>query len=76
MATTEDVKVRVTATGIENLEKISKTADDATKKIHGLAGAILGIGFGAFINSAVQAADRISDFSDATNISVASLKAL
>lgn len=76
MATTEDVKIKVTATGIDQLEKISKTAGDATTKINGLAGAILGIGFGAFINGAIQSADRIADFSQAANISIASLKGL
>jgi lambda family phage tail tape measure protein len=74
MATTEDFKIRVTAQGIENLDKISKGAENAEKKINNLAASILGVSFGAFIAGALDAADRISDLSDATGISIVNLK--
>ena len=44
-------------------------------KINTLATAILGVSFANFVAGALQAADRISDFSDATNISISSLLA-
>lgn len=74
MATTEEFKVKVTATGLENLDKVSKGAEVAKAKIDGLATAILGVGFGAFIHGAMEMADRISDLSDATGISIAKIK--
>jgi hypothetical protein len=75
MATTEDFKFRIIAQGLENLDKISKGAENAKNKVNNLASSILGISFGAFIAGALNAADRISDLSDATGIAIVNVKA-
>lgn len=74
MATTEEFKVKVTAEGIEKLDKIAKSAEVATSKINLLAAGILGVGFGHFIKGAIEMSDRLSDLSDATGISIATIK--
>lgn len=61
---------------VADLDRASDKVQKLNDKVNGLATALLGVSFGSFIAGALQAADRISDFSDATNISIASLKAL
>jgi lambda family phage tail tape measure protein len=75
MATSIDyLKFKVTAEGLENLSKLSDAAENAKGKIEGLGSAILGVSFGAFIMGALDAADRISDLSDATGIAIVNIK--
>jgi lambda family phage tail tape measure protein len=74
MATTEEFKVKVSASGLENLDKVTKGAESARAKIEGLSGAILGIGFAAFIHGAMEMADRLSDLADATGIGIDKIK--
>ena len=74
MATTEDFKIKITAEGLEKLDKIAKSAENASGKINMLAASILGVGFGAFLKGAIEMSDRLSDLSDATGISIATIK--
>lgn len=82
MATNEKFILEFATKGTEALTKASATVDGLGSKIEGLngkinslAGIVLGAGFGTFILGAMKSADAISDFSDATNISIASIKA-
>ena len=82
MATNEKFILEFATKGTEALTKASATVDSLGSKIEGLngkinslAGIVLGAGFGTFIHGAMQSADAISDFSDATNISISSIKA-
>lgn len=75
MATVENFKVKVTTEGVDGLDKLGRSADFARDKIGGLTTAILGVSFGAFIGSLLNAADRVADLSDATGISVVNIKA-
>lgn len=74
MAANEKFILEFATQGVEKLDRVGDKIDGIKAKINGLSTAILGVGFGAFISGALQAADRISDFSDATNISIASIK--
>jgi lambda family phage tail tape measure protein len=74
MATVENFKVKVTTEGIDQLERLGNIADKARGRLDLLAASILGIGFGSFIQGALDMADRIVDLSDATGIAVGSLK--
>jgi hypothetical protein len=75
MATVENFKVKVTTEGVDQLDKLGRSADFARDKVAGLTTAILGVSFGAFIGSLLQAADRVVDLSDATGIAVVNIKA-
>ena len=75
MATTEKFIAEFSVQGTASLDAAKDKIQSLNDKVNGLATAILGVGFGAFIHGAMQAADRISDFSDATNISISSIKA-
>ena len=75
MLTVEKLKVKVTTEGADQLDRIGRSADVARDKIAGLTTAILGVSFGAFIASLLDAADRVADLSDATGISVVNIKA-
>jgi lambda family phage tail tape measure protein len=75
MATIENFIVRVSAQGVEQLSKLGSTADAVSGKMTALSGAILGVGFGAFIKGALESADKMVDLSDATGLTVASIKA-
>lgn len=75
MLTVEKLKVKVTTEGADQLDKLGRSADVARDKIAGLTTAILGVSFGAFIASLLDAADRVADLSDATGISVVNIKA-
>jgi lambda family phage tail tape measure protein len=61
--------------GLQDLDKAKDKISAINDKVNLLATSILGVSFGQFIHGALQSADQISDFSDATNISIASLKA-
>jgi hypothetical protein len=74
-STTDDYKLKISLVGEENLKKLSDGAETAKSKIEGLGAAILGVSFGAFIMGALEAADKISDLSDATGIAIVNIAA-
>lgn len=76
MAANEKFILEFVTKGTEGIDKAQQKIGDLNSKVNGLATALLGVSFATFIGGALQAADRISDFSDATNISIASLKGL
>jgi hypothetical protein len=61
--------------GMANLDQAKDKIDQLNKGVNGLATALLGVSFVSFVSSALQSADAVSDFSDATNISISSIKA-
>jgi lambda family phage tail tape measure protein len=71
----DDYKFRISLEGEGNLKKIADGAENAKSKIEGLGTAILGVSFGAFIMGALEAADKISDLSDATGIAIVNIAA-
>jgi hypothetical protein len=74
MATTvENFVVKVDTQGVEKLDRLTAAATNASQKMNLLATSILGVGFGAFIASAISMADRVTDLADATNLSVGSI---
>ena len=73
-STIDDYKLKISLDGEGNLKKLADGADNARTKIEGLGSAILGVSFGAFILGALDAADRISDLSDATGIAIVNIK--
>jgi hypothetical protein len=75
MATVEDFKVKVSVDGANKLNQLGDGASKAAGAISGLAAGILGVGFGAFIQGALKSADAMVDLSDATGLTVASVKA-
>ena len=75
MATNEKFILEFATKGVENIDRAMTKVEGLTSKINTLATAILGVSFANFVAGALQAADRISDFSDATNISIGSLLA-
>jgi lambda family phage tail tape measure protein len=75
MATVEDFKVKVSVDGANKLNQLGDGANKAASAISGLAAGILGVGFGAFIQGALKSADAMVDLSDATGLTVASVKA-
>jgi len=72
--TIEEFIVKVVTQGADQLDKLGQKTDALNGKINKLAAGILGISFGSFILGALEAADRISDLSDATGISITNLK--
>ena len=75
MATVEEFKVKVNVDGAGKLDQLGTAAQKAGGMINGLSSAILGVGFGAFIHGAMESADRLNDLSDATGLTVGSIKA-
>jgi lambda family phage tail tape measure protein len=75
MATVEEFKVKVNVDGANKLNQLGDGANKAAGAISGLAAGILGVGFGAFIQGALKSADAMVDLSDATGLTVASVKA-
>ena len=71
----DDYKFRISLEGEANLKKLADGADNVKSKIEGLGTAILGVSFGAFIMGALEAADKISDLSDATGIAIVNIAA-
>lgn len=76
MAANEKFILEFVTKGVDGIDRATTKVSDLNNKVNGLATALLGVSFASFIGGALQAADRISDFSDATNISIASLKGL
>ena len=76
MAANEKFILEFVTKGTEGIDRAKEKIDGVKTAVGGLATALLGVSFAGFISGALQAADRISDFSDATNISIASLKGL
>ena len=75
MATVEEFKVKVNVDGAGKLDQLGSAAQKAGGMISGLGSALLGVGFGSFIMGAMQSADRLNDLSDATGLTVGSIKA-
>ena len=75
MATVEDFKVRVSVDGAAALDRLGSAAQNVSGKMNLLASTILGVSFGSFVMGALHSADAIADLSDATGISIASIKA-
>lgn len=73
MATVEDFKVKVSVDGANKLDQLGSSASAVANKMSGLGAAIIGVGFGAFIHGASQAADMMADLSDATDITLGSI---
>ena len=76
MAANEKFILEFVTKGVDGIDKAQAKIEGVNRAVSGLASALLGVSFATFIGGALQAADRISDFSDATNISIASLKGL
>ena len=76
MAANERFILDFVTRGVDNIDKAADKVQALNRQINGLSTALLGVSFGAFIKGAFDAADRLSDMSDATNISIASLKGL
>lgn len=74
-STIENFIVKITTQGAEKLDQIARGADALNSKMNALSGALLGVGFGAFIRGALESADRMVDLSDATGLTVGSIKA-
>lgn len=76
MATTiERFITRVTVEGADKLDRLGSSADAVNSKMNGLISTLAGLSFGALIKSSLDAADRMADLSDATGITVGSIKA-
>lgn len=76
MAANEKFILEFVTKGTDGIDRAKDKIEGVNRAVSGLATALLGVSFASFISGALLAADRISDFSDATNISIASLKAL
>ena len=74
MATIERFITRVTVEGAERLDRLGATADSVNAKMNALASTLVGLSFGALIKGAMDSADRMVDLSDATGITIASLR--
>jgi lambda family phage tail tape measure protein len=73
--TIEQFVVKVVTQGVEQLKKLGDSADAVNAKMNNLSSTLLGVGFGAFIKGALDSADKMVDLSDATGLSIASIKA-
>jgi lambda family phage tail tape measure protein len=73
MATNEKFILDFAVRGVDGIERAGDKIDRLESRVRGLSTALLGVGFGAFLKGALDAADRIVDLSEATNISTASL---
>lgn len=71
--TTENFILKFALQGTEGIERTARGIDQLNNKVNRLGATILGVSFGAFIKGALDSADAIQDFSDATGISTASL---
>jgi lambda family phage tail tape measure protein len=69
MATIDNYKIQVDVQGQQAVDKLKNS-------LGGLGSTIAGIGFGAFIAGAIQAADAMGDVADATGIAVGQVGAL
>jgi len=75
MATNEKFIAEFLVRGLQDLDKAKDKISAINDKINLLATSLLGASFGQFILGALEAADRVSDLSDATGISITNLKA-
>jgi len=75
MAANERFILDFVTRGLEGIDKASDKITALNRNVNGLSSALLGVSFAAFVKGAFTAADSISDFSDATNISIGSLQA-
>lgn len=75
MATVEEFKVKVNVDGAGKLDQLGSAAQKAGGMISGLGSVLAGVGFGSFIMGAMESADRLNDLSDATGLTVGSIKA-
>lgn len=75
MATVENFTVKVSTQGIEQLNRLAGAADSVNSKLNTLSSTILGVGFGAFVLGAANAADAMADLSDATGLTLGSITA-
>lgn len=73
MATVEEFKVKVNVDGANKLDQLASASDAVRTKMAGLAGAILGVGFGAFVLGAARSADAMADLSDATDLTIGTI---
>lgn len=73
MSTNQKFILDFVTRGVEGIERAADKVGNLEGKVRNLSTALLGVGFGAFLKGALDAADRIVDLSEATNISVASL---
>lgn len=62
--------------GVDGIDRAASKVEALSGKVNTLGTALLGVSFGAFVKGAFDAADRLADLSDATNISIASLESL
>jgi len=72
--TTQNFIANFQVKGLQSLDQAEKKITAIDDKIKGLAATLLGVSFGAFIAGAFQAADAVSDLSDATGLSIAGIK--
>ena len=75
MAANERFILDFVARGLDSIDKASDKITALNRNINGLSTALLGVSFAAFVKGAFTMADSLSDFSDATNISIGSLQA-
>lgn len=75
MAANERFILDFVTRGLDGIDKASDKITALNRNVNGLSTALLGVSFAAFVKGAFTAADSISDFSDATNISIGSLQA-
>lgn len=76
MAANERFILEFVTKNIENLDRAKDKIDQINARVNTLATSLLGVGFATFAANALMAADQLVDFSNATNISIASLKAM
>ena len=75
MAANERFILDFVTRGLDSIDKASDKITALNRNVNGLSSALLGVSFAAFVKGAFTSADSISDFSDATNISIGSLQA-
>lgn len=71
----ENFVIQVSTKGVDGLKSLGNTIVDVSNKVSGLNTALAGVGFGAFIKGALDAADRISDLADATGMTIGNILA-
>jgi lambda family phage tail tape measure protein len=72
--TTQNFIANFQVKGMQSLDQAERKISSIDNSIKNLTNTLLGVSFGAFIVGAFQAADAISDLSDATGISIGGIK--
>jgi phage-related minor tail protein len=72
--TTQNFIANFQVKGLQSLDQAERKIASIDNSIKNLTNTLLGVSFGAFVVGAFQAADAISDLSDATGISIAGIK--